>query len=223
MNLSRSSKVSNSDEYAEKCWDMVENQIISRGIKNPIVLDAMLKVKRHLFVPEQYLDSAYVDKPIPIEEGQTVSQPYIVALMTDLLTPEPGKRILEIGTGSGYQTAILAEIGCQVYTIEIIENIAIKTRKILDGLGYSNIEFKIADGYLGWTDNAPFEAIIVTAAPKEVPELLLDQLSDGGKLIIPVGDENQHLLLVEKNEKEITKKKITSVRFVPMTGSSKSG
>lgn len=222
MNIGDSSVSSQSDEYAEKRWDMVENQIISRGIKNSTVIDAMLKVKRHLFVPRDYIDSAYDDKPIPIERGQTVSQPYIVALMTELLAPSQGKKILEIGTGSGYQTAVLSETGCQVYTIEIIEDIAIKTRKILDGLGYSNIKFKIADGYLGWEEHALFDGIIVTAAPKEVPEILLDQLSDGGKLIIPVGDENQELLLLQKNEKEIIKKKITSVRFVPMTGSPKS-
>jgi protein-L-isoaspartate(D-aspartate) O-methyltransferase len=208
---------SQGDKYAEKRWDMVENQIISRGIQNSRVIDAMLKVKRHLFVPKDYIDSAYSDNPIPIEKGQTVSQPYIVALMSELLNPEPGKKILEIGTGSGYQTAILSEIGCEVYTIEIIEDIAIKTHRILDDLGYSNIKFKIGDGYEGWEEHAPFQGIIVTAAPAQIPEKLVDQLSTDGRLVIPVGDTNQELLLIEKTIEGITKKRITSVRFVPMT------
>jgi len=216
MNLLGSSEGSDFDKYTERRWDMVENQIISRGIKNAKVIEAMLKVKRHLFVPDEYIDSAYADKPIPIESGQTVSQPYMVALMTELLIPLPGKKILEIGAGSGYQTAVLAEIGCDIYTIEIIEDIAIKTHKRLNSLGYSNIEFKIGDGYRGWEENAPFEGIIVTAAPPQIPEKLIEQLSIGGKLVLPVGDTNQELLLIEKTNEGITKKRITSVRFVPM-------
>jgi protein-L-isoaspartate(D-aspartate) O-methyltransferase len=216
MNTADSSGSSQGDKYAEKRWDMVENQIISRGIQNSRVIDAMLKVKRHLFVPKDYIDSAYSDNPIPIEKGQTVSQPYIVALMSELLNPEPGKKILEIGTGSGYQTAILSEIGCEVYTIEIIEDIAIKTHRILDDLGYSNIKFKIGDGYEGWEEHAPFQGIIVTAAPAQIPEKLVDQLSTDGRLAIPVGDTNQELLLIEKTIEGITKKRVTSVRFVPM-------
>ncbi|MFA9408222.1 MAG: protein-L-isoaspartate(D-aspartate) O-methyltransferase [Candidatus Dadabacteria bacterium] len=217
MNLSGSSEDSGHDKYAEKRWDMVENQIVSRGINNTKVIEAMLNVKRHLFVPDEYVDSAYADKPIPIEKGQTISQPYMVALMTELLNPLEGKKILEIGTGSGYQTAVLAEIGCDIYTIEIIEDIAIKTRKRLDGLGYSNIKFKFGDGYMGWQENAPFEGIIVTAAPPEIPEKLIEQLSIGGRLVIPMGDTNQELFLIEKTNDGITKKRITSVRFVPMT------
>ena len=216
MNTADSPGSSQGDKYAEKRWDMVENQIISRGIQNSRVIDAMLKVKRHLFVPKDYIDSAYSDNPIPIEKGQTVSQPYIVALMSELLNPEPGKKILEIGTGSGYQTAILSEIGCEVYTIEIIEDIAIKTHRILDDLGYSNIKFKIGDGYEGWEEHAPFQGIIVTAAPAQIPEKLVDQLSTDGRLVIPVGDTNQELLLIEKTIEGITKKRVTSVRFVPM-------
>ncbi len=216
MNLSGSSEDSGHDKYAEKRWDMVENQIVSRGINNTKVIEAMLNVKRHLFVPDEYVDSAYADKPIPIEKGQTISQPYMVALMTELLIPLSGKKILEIGTGSGYQTAVLAEIGCDVYTIEIIEDIAIKTRKRLECLGYSNIKFKIGEGYKGWEENTPFEGIIVTAAPAEIPEKLIEQLSIGGKLVLPVGDTNQELLLIEKTNEGITKKRITSVRFVPM-------
>lgn len=217
---SHKSQSSDQDQYSQKRWEMVENQIISRGIQNPIVIDAMLKVKRHLFVPEQYIDSAYADNPIPIEKGQTVSQPYMVALMTELLNPLPGKKVLEIGTGSGYQTAVLAKSGCDVYTIEIIPELSIRARDILDGLGYTNIKFKIGDGYKGWEENAPYEAIIVTAAPKEIPDKLIDQLSLNSKLIIPVGGASQDLLLIEKTKEGISRKRITSVRFVPMTKSS---
>ena len=209
----------NDDKYAEKRWEMVENQIVSRGISNARVIDAMLKVKRHLFIPEKYIDAAYGDNPIPMEKGQTVSQPYIVALMTELLEPVPGKKILEVGTGSGYQTAVLAETGCDVYTIEIIEELAILSRKILEEMGYSNIHFRIGDGYAGWEEHAPFQGIIVTAAPPTMPERLLEQLSMNGKLVIPIGDTNQELQLIEKTSEGFKKKRITSVRFVPMTHS----
>lgn len=208
------------DRYIERRWDMVENQIVSRGIKDARVLKAMLKVKRHLFVPKEYLDSAYSDKPIPIEKEQTVSQPYMVALMTELLNPSPGKKILEIGTGSGYQSAVLAETGCDLYTIEIIEDIAVNARKTLEKLGYSNIKYRIGDGYRGWEENAPFEGIIVTAAPADIPDKLIEQLSQGGRMIIPVGDLSQELLLIENTNDGVKRKKITAVRFVPMTGQS---
>ena len=209
------------DRYIERRWDMVENQIVLRGIKDARVLKAMLKVKRHLFVPKEYLDSAYSDKPIPIEKEQTVSQPYMVALMTELLNPSPGKKILEIGTGSGYQSAILAETGCDLYTIEIIEDTAANARKTLEKLGYSNIKYRIGDGYRGWEENAPFEGIIVTAAPADIPDKLIEQLSQGGRMIIPVGDLSQELLLIENTNEGVKRKKITAVRFVPMTGQSK--
>jgi protein-L-isoaspartate(D-aspartate) O-methyltransferase len=199
---------------------MVENQIVSRGINDARVIKAMLKVKRHLFVPKEYLDSAYSDKPIPIEKEQTVSQPYMVALMTELLNPSPGKKILEIGTGSGYQSAVLAETGCDLYTIEIIEDIAVNARKTLEKLGYSNIKYRIGDGYRGWEENAPFEGIIVTAAPADIPDKLIEQLSQGGRMIIPVGDLSQELLLIENTNDGVKRKKITAVRFVPMTGQS---
>ena len=208
------------DRYIERRWDMVENQIVSRGIQDARVIKAMLKVKRHLFVPKDYLDSAYSDKPIPIEKEQTVSQPYMVALMTELLNSSPGKKILEIGTGSGYQSAILAETGCDLYTIEIIEDIAVNARKTLEKLGYSNIKYRIGDGYRGWKENAPFEGIIVTAAPADIPDKLIEQLSQGGRMIIPVGDLSQELLLIENTNEGVKRKKITAVRFVPMTGQS---
>ncbi|MFB3147093.1 MAG: protein-L-isoaspartate(D-aspartate) O-methyltransferase [Thermodesulfobacteriota bacterium] len=208
------------DRYIERRWDMVENQIVSRGINDARVIKAMLKVKRHLFVPKEYLDSAYSDKPIPIEKEQTVSQPYMVALMTELLNPSLGKKILEIGTGSGYQSAILAETGCDLYTIEIIEDTAANARKTLEKLGYSNIKYRIGDGYKGWEKNAPFEGIIVTAAPADIPDKLIEQLSQGGRMIIPVGDLSQELLLIENTNEGVKRKKITAVRFVPMTGQS---
>ncbi len=208
------------DRYIERRWDMVENQIVSRGIQDARVIKAMLKVKRHLFVPKEYLDSAYSDKPIPIEKEQTVSQPYMVALMTELLNSSPGKKILEIGTGSGYQSAILAETGCDLYTIEIIEDTADNARKTLEKLGYSNIKYRIGDGYRGWEENAPFEGIIVTAAPADIPDKLIEQLSQGGRMIIPVGDLSQELLLIENTNEGVKRKKITAVRFVPMTGQS---
>jgi len=208
------------DRYIERRWDMVENQIVSRGIQDARVIKAMLKVKRHLFVPKEYLDSAYSDKPIPIEKEQTVSQPYMVALMTELLNSSPGKKILEIGTGSGYQSAILAETGCDLYTIEIIEDTAANARKTLEKLGYSNIKYRIGDGYRGWEENAPFEGIIVTAAPADIPDKLIEQLSQGGRMIIPVGDLSQELLLIENTNEGVKRKKITAVRFVPMTGQS---
>ena len=220
MNPARSpgsSEGNGHDKYVERRWDMVGNQIVSRGIKNARVIEAMLKVKRHLFVPENYIDSAYSDKPIPIEKRQTVSQPYMVALMTELLSPAPGKKILEIGTGSGYQSAVLAETGCDLYTIEIIEDIAVAARKTLEKLGYLNIKYKVGDGYKGWEENAPFEGIIVTAAPLDIPDKLIEQLSTDGKMVIPVGDMSQDLFLIENTSEGVKRKKITSVRFVPMT------
>lgn len=220
MNIPGLSEGIDEDRYIERRWDMVENQIVLRGIKDARVLKAMLKVKRHLFVPKEYLDSAYSDKPIPIEKEQTVSQPYMVALMTELLNPSPGKKILEIGTGSGYQSAILAETGCDLYTIEIIEDTAANARKTLEKLGYSNIKYRIGDGYRGWEENAPFEGIIVTAAPADIPDKLIEQLSQGGRMIIPVGDLSQELLLIENTNEGVKRKKITAVRFVPMTGQS---
>jgi len=210
------------DRYAEKRWEMVESQIIARGIRNTAVIQAMLNVPRHEFVPEESRGEAYDDNPIPVGLGQTVSQPYIVALMTELLNPARGGKMLEVGTGSGYQSAVLAETGCDLYTIEIVESLAERARRILENLGYSNITYKIGDGYQGWEEHAPFDGIIVTAAPGHVPVKLVDQLKIGGRMVIPVGDESQELLLIEKTDTGITKKRITAVRFVPMTGVSES-
>ncbi|HSE83800.1 MAG TPA: protein-L-isoaspartate(D-aspartate) O-methyltransferase [Thermodesulfobacteriota bacterium] len=207
--------------YTVKRWDMVERQIISRGIQNSKVIQAMLKVPRHKFVPEDLRDSAYNDSPLPIGMEQTISQPYIVALMTVLLNPKDGEKILEVGTGSGYQTAVIAETGCEVYTIEILEPVADKAEQILRGLGYEDIHFKIGDGYRGWEEYAPFDAIIVTAAPDHIPQPLINQLKVKGRMIIPVGALYQDLLLIRKTEKGVDMKTVTPVRFVPMTGEAK--
>ena len=209
------------DPYAQKRFEMVESQIVSRGIQDGRVIRAMLKVPRHEFVSGGLRDSSYKDGPVPIEEGQTVSQPYIVALMTELLAaPDQGKKVLEVGTGSGYQSAVLAETGYDLYTVEIIESIALGARQILQNLGYRSIEFKIGDGYDGWEEHAPFDGIIVTAAPKSIPQKLIEQLKPGGRMVIPVGGVNQELKLVEKSDSGTEIRNITSVRFVSMTGKS---
>ncbi len=182
----------------------------------------MDKVPRHEFVPEQLRPLAYDDGPLPIGHGQTISQPYIVAFMTERLEPRPGDRVLEIGTGSGYQAAVLAELVAEVYTIEIIEPLARHAEADLQRLGYKNVKVRAGDGYKGWPDAAPFDAIIVTCAPEKVPQPLIDQLKDGGRMIIPVGEMgNQELVLLTKKGKQLEKRAVLSVRFVPMTGESK--
>lgn len=206
------------NEFAEKRKDMVEFQLVSRGISDKNTIEAMRKVPRHKFVPEYLRDMAYSDTPLPIGMGQTISQPYMVAYMTELLSPRKGLKILEVGTGSGYQAAVLSETGCEVYTIEIVEPLAVYARSILYGLGYTDIHFKIGDGYLGWESHAPYDGIVVTAASPEIPEPLIKQLKVGGKIIIPVGEDLQELLLVTKTREGIREEKITPVRFVPMTG-----
>lgn len=198
--------------------EMVENQLIPRGISDSRVIEAMLKIPRHKFLPEHLGDYAYSDSPLPIGMGQTISQPYIVAYMTELLNLKKGDRVLEIGTGSGYQAAILAEIGCDVYTIEIVEILTSKAKKVLQSLGYKNIRFKVDDGYIGWKENAPYDAILVTAAPPEIPEPLTEQLKEGSKMVIPVGDYMQELILLKKTKEGLKEKRVTPVRFVPMTG-----
>jgi len=197
---------------------MVERQIQERGVKDSRVLQAMLKVERHRFVPSNLLYNAYADFPLPIGEGQTISQPYIVALMTELLSPHSSDKVLEIGTGSGYQAAILAELVKEVYTIEIIKELGNKAEQLLKSLGYQNIRLRVGDGYRGWPEQAPFDGILVTAAPGHIPQPLLDQLKVGGRMIIPVGDSHQELMRITKEEKGIKKETILPVRFVPMTG-----
>lgn len=206
-----------SSDFENARWEMVENQIMSRGVSDRAVIAAMLTVPRHLFVPERLRDKSYLDNPLPVGDDQTISQPYIVGLMTALLQPRPGKRVLEIGTGSGYQTAVLRKSGCEVYTVEIIPGLAKKARSLLENLGYEGISYRIGDGYEGWPEHAPYDGIIVTAAPGEVPGKLVEQLKEGGKMVIPVGSGLQELLLIEKTRGEITRKTITPVRFVPMT------
>lgn len=197
---------------------MIENQIRTRGIKNEVVLNAIRKVDRHKFVPEEIRHHAYSDRPSPIGEGQTISQPYIVALMTELLELKNGDRVLEVGTGSGYQAAILAELADHVYTIEIIGSLALSAERLLRELGYRNINVKIGDGYIGWEEFAPFDAIIVTAAPPHIPQPLLDQLKEGGRLVIPVGDYYQELKKITKVKGKIRSQNVIPVVFVPMTG-----
>lgn len=197
---------------------MVESQIIDRGITNPDVLRAMRKVPRHLFVPDGYRARAYGDYPLPIGEGQTISQPYIVAFMTEALGPKPGDRVLEIGTGSGYQAAILGEIVKDVYSIEIVEVLGKRAERTLTDLGYTNIHLKIGDGYKGWPEAAPFDSVIVTCAPEHIPQPLVDQLREGGRIIIPVGKEGavQQLVIGVKSGGRIQTEEVKPVRFVPM-------
>jgi protein-L-isoaspartate(D-aspartate) O-methyltransferase len=206
------------DPFLDSRISMVEIQIAARGIKDSLVLNAMRKVKRHLFLPEHLRDMAYNDYPLPIGHGQTISQPYIVALMTELLELKGGERVLEIGTGSGYQSAILAEIASQVFSIEIVNELAEEVGKKLKDLGYMNIKVRASDGYKGWPEEAPFDAIIITAAPDHIPEAIIPQLKMGGSLVLPIGSYFQDLYKVKKTEKGIIKDKIASVRFVPMTG-----
>lgn len=211
--------VEEEDMYKKARENMVKYQLESRGITDPAVLSAMSKVPREAFVPDSYDDEAYDDNPLPIGEGQTISQPYIVALMTELLAPEQTDKILEVGTGSGYQAAVLAEIVANVYTIEIIEELSERARETCDQLGYKNISFKAGDGFVGWEEYAPFDGIIVTCAPGEVPQPLIDQLADGGHLVIPVGDSYPQVLeVLTRNGDKIETEKITAVSFVPMTG-----
>jgi len=205
------------DEFAAKRQKMVEKQIVGRGISDKPTLEALRKVPRHLFVPRNMEEYAYDDSPLPIGYSQTISQPYIVALMTQVVSPAPGKKVLEIGTGSGYQAAVLAEIVDSVFTIEIVPELAKQSAELFKKLGYKNIISKYGDGYKGWPEHAPFDVIVVTAAPEEIPQPLLNQLAENGKLVIPVGNPYsfQELILAEKKNGKISKQRITSVRFVP--------
>jgi len=195
---------------------MVHQQLEARNIKDPHVLEAMRTVKRHLFVPKHQQSLAYEDHPLPIGYNQTISQPYIVAYMTEAARLKSNDKILEIGTGSGYQAAVLAHIVKEVYSIEIIEPLAQRAEETLNSLGYQNIFIKYGDGYQGWQEHAPYDAIIVTAAPDHVPEKLLEQLAVGGRMVIPIGSFSQNLYVISKTEKGIEKKALLPVRFVPM-------
>lgn len=196
---------------------MVKEQLERRGIKSPEVLKAMRKVERHRFVPQEVIQHAYDDGPLPIGEGQTISQPYVVAFMTQALELKPTDKVLEIGTGSGYQAAILAEICSKVYTIEIVEPLGARAKELLVTLGYKNIFTKIGDGYQGWPEGAPFDAIIVTCSPTHVPKPLQDQLREGGRMIIPVGEKyTQELVLLTKKSGKLIRQNQMPVLFVPM-------
>lgn len=206
-----------SDTFEKERYQMVEKQIKDRGIDDLKILRAMSTVPRHLFVPKNLQRQAYMDGPLPIGHGQTISQPYIVAYMTDILQIQPEQRILEIGTGSGYQAAILAQLTDQLYTMEIIPELADRASKTLKQTGYSRVHVRQGDGYHGWPDAAPFDGIMVTAAAEFIPPPLLQQLAEGGRMIIPVGSPFfvQHLMLVEKKQGKITTRSLMPVRFVP--------
>ncbi len=197
---------------------MVERQLANRDIRDPQVLAAMGRVPRHRFVPVEQRRSAYEDRALPIGYRQTISQPYIVAYMTQALQITPDARVLEVGTGSGYQAAILSEVAAKVYTIEIVPELANRARETLSELGHANVEVRLGDGYEGWEDEAPFDAIMVTAAPDHVPAPLIEQLAPGGRLIIPVGENRQSLTLVTRTPTGIIRKNLLPVLFVPMTG-----
>lgn len=197
---------------------LVEDYVIPSGVSDPRLLDAIRRVPRHWFVPEDYASLAYCDEPLPIGHGQTISQPSLVALMVESLRLKGQEKVLEVGTGSGYQTAILAELVRHVFTIEIVEPLAKRAEATLAELGYHNVTARVGDGYQGWAEEAPFDAIIVAAAPAHVPEPLMSQLAVGGRMVLPVGRAIQHLLLVTRTQEGYRRTHLTAVRFVPMTG-----
>jgi protein-L-isoaspartate(D-aspartate) O-methyltransferase len=197
---------------------MVVRQMEQRGISNPRVLAALRAVVRSRFVPEDLQADACNDHPLAIGFGQTISQPYIVALMTESIDPRPGDRVLEIGTGSGYQTAVLSRLVDAVYSVEIVEPLGVEATERLHALGFDNVYTRVGDGHAGWPEAAPFDAIVVTAAPAQIPPALVDQLAEGGRMVIPVGTHYQELLLVERHAGAVTRRVISVVRFVPMVG-----
>ena len=210
-------------DSAEPDWkmqreQMVSQQIEARGVKDPLVLEGMRTVPRHLFVPENYRDAAYNDTPLPIGDSQTISQPYIVALMTELLEVRAGQKVLEIGTGSGYQAAVLAAMGVEVHSIEIRQRLCEHASATLDELGYTSVEIRCGDGYGGWPEEVPFDGIIVTAAPEWIPDPLLEQLAENANMVIPVGDFYQELKVITRTADGFDERSVIPVRFVPMTG-----
>jgi protein-L-isoaspartate(D-aspartate) O-methyltransferase len=205
-------------ERQEARSTMVSRQIAARGVDDERVLEAMRRVPRHRFVPSEARSLAYRDHPLPIGHHQTISQPYIVAYMTEALALRPEHKVLEIGTGSGYQAAVLAEVAGQVYTIEIVAPLAQQARATLDALGYTNIQFGVGDGYVGWPAAAPFNAIMLTASPPQIPDPLLDQLVIGGVMVAPVGRGDQELVRITRTKEGFDRRRVMGVRFVPMTG-----
>lgn len=197
---------------------MVREDIEARGIRDESVLAAMRRVPREAFVPPELRDHAHDDAPLPIGHGQTISQPYVVALMTELAAPDAGSRVLEVGTGSGYQAAVLATIAREVYSIEIVPELARESAERLRALGYANVVVRAGDGYAGWPEKAPFDAVVITAAPPRIPEPLLAQLAPQGRLVAPVGDDDQELVVVTRTPSGYERRTVTAVRFVPMTG-----
>lgn len=205
------------EEFAARRRKLVE-LLKSRGLTSKTVLDALLKVPRHKFVPASHRNSAYEDRALPIAHEQTISQPYIVGYMTEAADIAPGDRVLEIGTGSGYQAAVLAELAKEVYSIEIVPSLADSARSLLSELGYKNVQVKTGNGYLGWPEHAPFDAIIVTAAPDEVPQALVEQLAVGGTMVVPVGSGFQQMVIITKRESGVVERRTIPVAFVPMVG-----
>ena len=206
------------DEFEEQRRSMVETQIRARGVRDTAVLAAMIKVPRHLFVPEDQRVLSAADHPLPIGYGQTISQPFIVAYMTQAVEASPHEKVLEIGTGSGYQAAVLGELVKEVYTVEIIPELADRARQTLSTLGYRNVHVKTGNGYEGWGEHAPFDGIVVTAAPDHVPQALVDQLAINGNMVIPVGVGDQEMLIITRTRDGVVEKRTIPVRFVPMTG-----
>lgn len=206
------------DPFLPQREAMVREQIAARGVRDPSVLEAMTRVPRHRFVPEGLLSLAHADRPLPIGHGQTISQPYVVAFMTEALGPKPGEKILEIGTGSGYQAAVLHAMGAEVYTVEILEPLGKRAEETLRSLGLNRIRIKIGDGHQGWPEHAPYDGILVTCAPETIPPRLVEQVKEGGRVVLPVGKagEIQHLVLGMKTGRELESRTLLPVRFVPM-------
>ena len=222
--FSRSEQVAVEEEVAQDFAQQRRNlidQLRSEGVTSSTVLEAMLKVPRHKFVPSSQRHLAYQNRPLPIGHGQTISQPFIVGYMTEAASIAPGEKVLEIGTGSGYQAAVLAELAKQVYTIEIIPELAEGARTLLRELNYKNVEVRTGNGYEGWSEHAPFDAIVVTAAPDQVPQALVDQLALKGKMVIPVGTTFQEMVIITRDESGVIERRTIPVRFVPMTGKPK--
>ena len=223
MVLAVTAALAQTDKWQSLRQRMVETQIRARGVQNPAVLKALARVPRHLFVPADVQPFAYDDRPLPIGLAQTISQPYIVGYMTEALQLDAHHAVLEIGTGSGYQSAVLAELAKQVYTMEIIPDLAASARRALAQAGYRNVEVRSGNGYRGWPERAPFDRIIVTAAPPEIPQALVDQLAVGGTMVVPVGSSYQEMVIITKTAGGVTQKRTIPVRFVPMVGNPSPG